>query len=129
VTYTGLIQACLSSGNVPDGASIFNRMQKYCSPNLVTYNIMLKGYLDHGMFDEAKVLFQKMTQHGHTDDNVKGRIKPDVHTFSVMLEACIREERWDDFEYTYEQMLQHGYPFDTKRHLWMIIRASSAGKV
>lgn len=129
VTYTGLIEACLSSGNVHGGAFIFNHMQKYCSPNLVTYNIMMKGYLDHGIFDEAKEVFQKLAKLGHTDGKVKGRIKPDVHTFSIMLEACVREERWDDFEYAYEQMLQHGYPFNTKRHLWMVIRASSAGKV
>lgn len=129
VTYTGLIQACLSNGNVHDGAFIYDHMQKYCSPNLVTYNIMLKGYLDHGMFDEAKELFQKMTRRGDLEDDVKGRIKPDVYTFNIMLEACIKEERWDDFEYAYENMLQYGHSFNTKRHLWMVMKSSAAGKV
>lgn len=44
VTYTGLIQACLTNGNIHDATSIFNHMQKYCSPNTVTCNIMLKAY-------------------------------------------------------------------------------------
>lgn len=128
VTYTGLIQACLESGNVGDGAFIFKYMQKHCSPNLVTCNIMLKAYVGHGMFDEAKELFQKMTQL-HSKVVVKSRVTPDVLTFKMMVEACIKEERWDDFEYAYEQMLHHGHPFSTKRHLWMVLRASHAGKV
>lgn len=129
VTYTGLIQACLTNGNIHDATSIFNHMQKYCSPNTVTCNIMLKAYFAYGMFDEAKLLFQKMTQSGRKGSKINSRIIPDLYTFNMMLESCIREKRWDDFEYAYEQMLQHGHPFNTKRHLWMVLQASVAGKV
>ncbi|KAL2906846.1 hypothetical protein RDABS01_005556 [Bienertia sinuspersici] len=129
VTYTGLIQACLANGNIHDAASIFNLMQKHCSPNTVTCNIMLKAYLGHGMFDEAKELFRKMTYSRDKGSQVKNRIRPDLYTFNTMLEACIREKRWDEFEYAYDQMLQRGHPFNTKRHLWMVLQASAAGKV
>ncbi|XP_021724348.1 LOW QUALITY PROTEIN: pentatricopeptide repeat-containing protein At1g30610, chloroplastic-like [Chenopodium quinoa] len=129
VTFTGLIQACLSSGNIHDATYIFNYMQKYCSPNTATCNIMLKAYLGYGMFDEAKEIFKKMIQSGQESRKTKSGIVPDASTFNTMLEACIREERWDDFEYAYEQMLMHGHPFNTKRHLWMVLKASAAGKV
>ncbi|XP_021728036.1 pentatricopeptide repeat-containing protein At1g30610, chloroplastic-like isoform X2 [Chenopodium quinoa] len=129
VTFTGLIQACLSSGNIHDATYIFNYMQKYCSPNTATCNIMLKAYLGYGMFDEAKEIFKKMIQSGQESRKIKSGNVPDASTFNTMLEACIREERWDDFEYAYEQMLLHGHPFNTKRHLWMVLKASAAGKV
>ena len=132
VTYTGLIQACIDCGNVKDGAYIFSHMKDFCSPNLVTCNIMLKGFLKHGMFDEGKELFQKMLEDG---SHIKNRldqkvlVAPDIYTFNTLLDACIAEKRWDDFEYAYEKMLHHGFHFNSKRHLPMILSASRAGKV
>ncbi|KAL9241701.1 hypothetical protein vseg_015779 [Gypsophila vaccaria] len=129
VTYTGLIQACLDAGNVEGGIFIFNYMQKYCAPNLVTCNIMLKAFLQHGMFTEAIELFQKLTKSGQQESKATDRITADIHTFSLMLEACVNESRWGDFHFAYDQMLRHGHPFNTKRHLWMVLQASNAGKV
>lgn len=131
VTYTGLIQACLDSGNVEDGAYIFSHMEDFCSPNLVTCNILLKGYLKHGKFNEAKELFQKMlvdrSQVKSKADH-KVLVAPDIYTFNTMLDACIAEKRWCDFEYVYKKMLQHGHHFNAKRHLQMILDASRVGK-
>ncbi|TYG52053.1 hypothetical protein ES288_D10G311700v1 [Gossypium darwinii] len=98
VTYTGLIQACLDSGNIENGAYIFNQMQKYCSPNLVTCNIMLKAYLDHGLFDEAKELFQKMSKDANENSskcNDLNGVVADSYTFNIMLDACVQRNRWD----------------------------------
>ncbi|XP_019160873.1 PREDICTED: pentatricopeptide repeat-containing protein At1g30610, chloroplastic isoform X2 [Ipomoea nil] len=57
VTYTGLIKACIDSGDVQSGVYVFNHMHNFCSPNLITYNILLKAYLDHELFEEAKQLY------------------------------------------------------------------------
>lgn len=133
MTYTGLMQASLDSGNIQDGAYIFERMKEICAPNLVTYNIMLKAYLEHGMFQEAKGLFEQMlenTNHlmsGKTDH--KMRVIPDIYTFNTMLDACVAEKRWDYFDHVYQRMLCHGYHFNPKRHLRMILEALRAGKV
>lgn len=132
VTYTGLIQACFDSGNIQDGAYVFNKMQNFCSPNLVTYNVMLKAYLAHGMFDEANELFHKMSEDGDhisRKSDYRVRVIPDIYTFNTMLDACIADKRWDDFENIYRRMLHHGYHFNAKRHLRMILDASRAGKV
>ncbi|XP_062012510.1 pentatricopeptide repeat-containing protein At1g30610, chloroplastic [Rosa rugosa] len=131
VTYTGLIQACLDAGSIENGAYVFNQMENFCSPNLVTCNIMLKGYLDHGMYEEAKQLFQKMLEDRYNISSKSGyelRVTPDIYTFNTLLEACIIEKRWDDFESFYKRMLQSGYNFNIKRHLRMILDACKAGK-
>lgn len=132
VTYTGLMQASLDSGNIQDGSYIFEKMKDICAPNLVTYNIMLKAYVDHGMFREAKELFEQMlenTNHLSRNDDYKMRVIPDIYTFNTMLDACAAEKRWDYFDHVYQRMLYHGYHFNPKRHLRMILEASRAGKV
>ncbi|ESW03480.2 hypothetical protein PHAVU_011G017600 [Phaseolus vulgaris] len=131
VTYTGLMQASLDSGNIQDGAYIFEKMKEVCAPNLVTYNILLKVYLEHGMFQEAKALFEQMSENanslrGNTD--YKMLVVPDTYTFNTMLDACVSEQRWDYFDHVYQMMLYHGYHFNQKRHLQMILEASRAGK-
>ncbi|KAH7545584.1 hypothetical protein FEM48_Zijuj01G0109000 [Ziziphus jujuba var. spinosa] len=131
VTYTGLVQACLDSGNIQDAEYIFNQMKDFCSPNLVTCNIMLKAYLEHGMFKEAKELFLEMLEDGNhisSKSDYKVRVIPDIYTFNTLLDACTAEKRWDDFEYVFKRMLHHGFHFNAKRHLRMILDASRAGK-
>ncbi|XVF84102.1 hypothetical protein PTKIN_Ptkin16aG0547700 [Pterospermum kingtungense] len=131
VTYTGLIQACLESGNIQDGAYIFNQMQNFCSPNLVTCNIMLKAYLDHGLFNQAKDLLKKMSEDANRisikSDNLL-QVTPDSYTFNLMLDACIEQKKWDEFEHVYGRMLHYGFHFNAKRHLRMILDAARAGK-
>ncbi|KAI3852656.1 hypothetical protein MKW92_003753 [Papaver armeniacum] len=132
VTYTGLIQACLDSGSVQNGSYIFDQMHKFCSPNVVTYNIMLKGYLDHGLFEKAKDLFQQMLDDSKQITSIadyKSRVVPDNYTFNTMLDACVAEKKWDDFTFVYQQMLHHGCHFNTKRHIKMLLEACRAGKL
>ncbi|KAL7131236.1 hypothetical protein ABFS83_13G184800 [Erythranthe nasuta] len=131
VTYTGLIQACLESGDVESGAYIFNHMKKFCSPNLVTCNIMLKGFLDNGMFEEAKHLFIMLLENSNSikhEEDYKVKVIPDIYSFNTMLDACAIEKKWEDLESVYEQMLRYGHHFNGKRHLRMILDARRAGK-
>ncbi|CAM8958205.1 unnamed protein product [Rhodiola kirilowii] len=131
VTYTGLIQACLDSANVKDARFILNRMHGICSPNLVTYNIMLKAYVKSGLFEEAKELYFIMSEdgtHRMNKSDIKDRVLPDIYTFNTLLDATAAAGRWDHFEYFYVQMLQHGFHFNAKRHLRMILDAARANK-
>ncbi|KAK4778984.1 hypothetical protein SAY86_006512 [Trapa natans] len=130
VTYTGLIQACLDSGNIHDSISIFQHMEQYCSPNLVTVNIMLKGYLENNMFEDGKKLLSKMLENGdHIHKrNQRDWIMPDAYSFNTMLDACFAEKRWEELELFYKKMLSHGFCYNAKRHLHMIIEASKVGK-
>ncbi|XP_030551543.1 pentatricopeptide repeat-containing protein At1g30610, chloroplastic [Rhodamnia argentea] len=129
VTYTGLIQACLEARNIESGSFIFKQMEEYCSPNLVTCNIMLKAYLDHGMFEEAKQLFSRMlddANHIKSKSDYKFRVIPDTYTFNTILDACFEGKRWDDLQFVYQKMLQHGHHFNEKRHLRIVLDSSRA---
>ncbi|MED6173029.1 hypothetical protein PIB30_055500 [Stylosanthes scabra] len=131
VTYTGLLQASLDSGHIQDSAYIFEKMKKICAPNLVTCNIMLKGYLENGMFQEAKEMFEQMLENTNrlrNNTDYKMLVIPDIYTFNIMLDACVAEKRWDDFQGIYQKMLYHGFHFNPKRHLRMVLEASRAGK-
>ncbi|KAL5716220.1 hypothetical protein ACHQM5_017942 [Ranunculus cassubicifolius] len=131
VTYTGLIQACLDTGNIQNGVYIFKHMQEFCSPNLVTCNIMLKAYIEHKMFEDANALFQKMlddSRHITKKGDYKTTVCPDSYTFNTMLDACTSERNWDEFSLVFQQMLHRGYNFNSKRHLRMILEACRDGK-
>ncbi|KAL6615778.1 hypothetical protein ACP70R_038048 [Stipagrostis hirtigluma subsp. patula] len=129
VTYTGLIQTCIDNGSMDNAKYIFNEMRSYCSPNNVTCNIMLKSYLEHGMFEDAKDLLQNI---------VNGRIRSkvdssqnavaDKFSFNTFMEACAKAKRWNDFEYAFREMLSNGYHFDERRHLRMALDAYRNGK-
>lgn len=132
VTYTGLIQACLDSGNIGNATYIFNEMHQFCSPNTITYNIMLKSYIENGMFEEAKNLFQRILDGSHQIRSKYDRDQnaiPDKFTFNTMMDACAATNNWDYFEYVYEQMLNHGHHFDSRKHLRLVLDAFRAGKV
>ncbi|KAF3676903.1 Pentatricopeptide repeat-containing protein, chloroplastic [Capsicum annuum] len=132
VTYTGLIQACLDSGDIQSGAYIFNHMHQFCSPNLITYNIMLKAYLDGGMFEEAKQMFFKLLDNGNSissKSDSKDKVFPDIYTFNLMLDACAAAKKWDDLEFAYSHMLKYGYHFNAKRHIQIVLDSCTAGKV
>lgn len=132
VTYTGLIQACLNSSDIENAVYIFNHMQKFCSPNMVTCNIMLKAFLDHGMFEDAKGLFLRLLANInsiHRKSDYKDKVTPDLYAFNLMLDACLAEQKWEDLEFVYVNMLKYGYHFSAKRHLQVILDAGEAGKV
>lgn len=132
VTYTGLIQACLDSGDIQSGAYIFNHMHQFCSPNLITYNIMLKAYLDNGMFEEANQMFFKLLDNGNSISSKldgKDKVFPDVYTFNLMLDACAAEKKWDDLKFAYSHMLKYGYHFNAKRHIQLVLDSCRAGEV
>ncbi|CAM0882078.1 unnamed protein product [Alopecurus aequalis] len=130
VTYTGLIQTCLDSGSIENAKYIFNEMHNYCSPNNVTCNIMLKSYIDHGMFEDAKNLLENI---------LSGRIRSkadlgqqaiaDKFTFNTFMDACAEAKKWNDFEYTFRKMLSNGYHFEERRHLRMVLDAYRNGKL
>ncbi|KAJ4754837.1 Pentatricopeptide repeat-containing protein [Rhynchospora pubera] len=119
VTYTGLIQACIDSNNIENARYIYNQMQNFCTPNVITCNIMLKSYKQRKMFDEAKGLLTEM---------INGKVVPDKFTFNTMMEACVENGKFEDFEWVFLQMLRHGHHFDARRHLKMVMDAFRAGK-
>ncbi|XP_006646195.1 pentatricopeptide repeat-containing protein At1g30610, chloroplastic [Oryza brachyantha] len=129
VTYTGLIQTCIDNGSMENAKYIFEEMCKYCSPNNITCNIMLKSYTKHGMFEDAKGLLENILN-GRITSKVELSQKAiaDKFTFNTFMEACAETKRWNDFEYAFRKMLSSGYHFDERRHLRMVLDAYRNGK-
>lgn len=129
VTYTGLIQTCIDNGCMENAKYIFNEMCNYCSPNNVTCNIMLKSYIEHGMFEDAKDILENILN-GRIRSKVDSSQKAvaDKFTFNTFLEACAEAKKWNDFEYAFREMLSNGYHFDERRHLRMVLDAYRNGK-
>jgi pentatricopeptide repeat protein len=130
VTYTGLIQTCIDSGSMENAKYIFNEMCNYCSPNNVTCNIMLKSYIDHGMFEDAKILLGNILSGRIQSKGDSGQQAiADKFTFNTFMDACAEAKKWNDFEYAFRKMLSNGYHFEERRHLRMVLDAYRNGKV
>lgn len=87
--YNALITMYSKCGNLGDASQIFRRMPER---NVVSCNSMISGYAQHGLGDEALVLFREM---------LKLDKKPTSITFISVLSACAHtgrvEEGWDYF--------------------------------
>ncbi|KAK1666381.1 hypothetical protein QYE76_054540 [Lolium multiflorum] len=129
VTYTGLIQTCIDSGSMENAKYIFSEMCNYCSPNNVTCNIMLKSYIDHGMFEDAKNLLGNILSGRIQSKGDSGQQAiADKFTFNTFMDACAEAKKWNDFEYAFRKMLSNGYHFEERRHLRMVLDAYRNGK-
>lgn len=132
VTFTGLIASSLDGGYVDDCISIYEHMKEHCEPNIGTVNTMLKVYGGNDMFSEAKELFEETmrTNSGHYTPGSKATsLKPDNYTYSSMLEASASAHQWEYFEYVYKGMALSGYQLDQTKNAWLLVEASTAGKV
>lgn len=93
---------------------------------------MLKSYVEHGMFEEARDLFQNILSGNdeiNGNDESSKKVFPDKFTFNTMMEACAAASKWDDFENSYREMLRYGYHFDGRRHMGLVFDAWRAGQV
>ncbi|KAI4343116.1 hypothetical protein MLD38_027654 [Melastoma candidum] len=92
---------------------------------------MINAYIKHGMFEEAKELFNKMLEdrdHITCEADYKTRVLPDIYTFNTMLDACFEGKMWDDLEFVFQRLLDHGCHFNVDRHLHIVLESSRAGK-
>ncbi|XP_057869912.2 pentatricopeptide repeat-containing protein At5g67570, chloroplastic isoform X2 [Cryptomeria japonica] len=131
VTFTGLIQCSAEAGHIHDCVSIFKYMQKFCTPNIGTVNVLIKAYGENNMFQEAKALFEGVKKGRIGQQNLgsnASRLSPDTFTYNAMLEACAMAGEWGYLDNVYKQMILNGNSVDQNRHAWLIVAASRAGK-
>ncbi|XP_074275450.1 pentatricopeptide repeat-containing protein At3g09650, chloroplastic [Silene latifolia] len=82
VSYTTVISALVKAGSMDRAKQVLFEMKKAGIPaNLVTYNILLKGYCQQLQVDKAKDLMTEMT------DDVG--ILPDVVSYNTVIDGCI----------------------------------------
>ncbi|KAG9134522.1 hypothetical protein Leryth_000878 [Lithospermum erythrorhizon] len=82
VTYTTVISAFVKAGTMDKAMEVLAEMTRIGVPaNLVTYNILLKGYCQQLQVDKAKELIREMI------DSVG--IEPDVVSYNTVIDGCI----------------------------------------
>ncbi|XP_021736159.1 pentatricopeptide repeat-containing protein At3g09650, chloroplastic-like [Chenopodium quinoa] len=82
VSYTTVISALVKAGSMDKARQVLYEMTRIGVPaNLVTYNILLKGYCQQLQVDRAKGLIKEMT-------DVVG-ILPDVVSYNTLIDGCI----------------------------------------
>ncbi|GAB2224390.1 hypothetical protein Drorol1_Dr00005146 [Drosera rotundifolia] len=133
-TFTGMILSSMDGGHVDDCISIFRFMNDYCAPNIGTINAMLGVYGRNDMFSEAKELFEKIKQANlehkslTKDGDAISTLTPDAYTYAEMLKASARALQWEYFEHVYKEMSLSGHPFNQRKHAYLLVQASRAGK-
>ncbi|KAJ3682462.1 hypothetical protein LUZ60_015035 [Juncus effusus] len=71
-----LIRAFASCGDVLKARSIFDSVS---NKNIVFFNVMIRGYVTHGLHEEAMGMFCRLGRHG---------FKPDCYTYPCVLKSC-----------------------------------------
>ena len=87
-TYTALFNACSNSPWPADGLSCANKLRKLLTekdytPNIMTYNAMIKAYARCGDVKSAFAVADEALDAGHA---------PSATTYSCLLMACIADK-------------------------------------
>ncbi|XP_071733811.1 pentatricopeptide repeat-containing protein At5g67570, chloroplastic [Rutidosis leptorrhynchoides] len=131
VTFTGMILSSMDGGHIGNCIRIFEISKDHCTPDIGIINAMLKVYGRNDMFFEAKELFEDTKRcNGH---NISlGRdgpfVSPDAYTYGEMLRVSASAHQWEYFDFVYKEMVFSGYQLDPKKHAFLLVEASRAGK-
>ncbi|WVY97395.1 hypothetical protein V8G54_029546 [Vigna mungo] len=82
VSYTTVVSALVKVGSMDRAREVLAEMTRIGVPaNLITYNILLKGYCKQLQINKAKELLKEMV-----DD---AGIQPDVVSYNILIDGCI----------------------------------------
>lgn len=82
VSYTTLISAFVKAGSMDKARQVLAEMTRIGVPaNLITYNILLKGYCQQLQMDKAKELVEHMIN--------DAKIEPDVVSYNTLIDGSI----------------------------------------
>ncbi|XP_028775179.1 pentatricopeptide repeat-containing protein At3g09650, chloroplastic [Neltuma alba] len=82
VSYTTVVSALVKAGSMDRARQILAEMTRIgVNPNVITYNILLKGYCMQLQIDQARELLKDMV-----DD---AGIQPDVVSYNILIDGCI----------------------------------------
>ncbi|KAJ7551416.1 hypothetical protein O6H91_06G014500 [Diphasiastrum complanatum] len=95
-----LIDMYARSGSLKDSCQVFDRL---VGRDVVSWNALITGYVQHGLGVQALDLFQKMLHEG---------VKPDKITFLNVLKACSCSATLDEAKFIHSQICEKGLDSD-----------------
>ncbi|KNC99719.1 pentatricopeptide repeat domain-containing protein [Spizellomyces punctatus DAOM BR117] len=86
VTFTSLIQACATrSDYYPEAFELLGQMAAQgFTPNLYTYNVLLKGAAKQGDIMRARLIWNDLVERAEAEGE-ESKLKPTGHTFTYLL--------------------------------------------
>ncbi|KAJ6304904.1 hypothetical protein OIU78_020451 [Salix suchowensis] len=110
-----LVHMYAKNGDLHAARSIFCQVS---NPDLKCWNSMLGGYSQHGMAEEAMILFAKILVNGQ---------KPDQVTFLSLLSACSHSGLVEEGKLLWSHIMKNGVIAGPKHYSCMVSLLSRAG--
>ncbi|KAJ7536443.1 hypothetical protein O6H91_12G069800 [Diphasiastrum complanatum] len=103
---SSLVDMYAKCGCLEDAHAVFNNMNER---NVVSWNVIIAGYAQNGLGQEALALYKQMKQEG---------VQPDDVTFVVLLKACASIAALEQGKQLHSQIIRRGFEAD------MIVRST-----
>merc|ERR1719191_2693390 len=136
--YNCLLDACVQCGDMKGAEEYFGQMKQLSCADVVSYNTLLKSYLQQNRSEEAQRLLQEMTEHGLPANRVTynellnakvaskdrrgmwklvegmktANVTPNAVTCSILLKALTEHSHAQDVADTMELLKQTDEPMD-----------------
>ena len=97
-----LINMYAKRGEFDDAQSVLNRLPKR---EISAFNAFIRGYTQHGYYQEALVFFEKLQQ--------EESVEPNLTTFVCILKACANMVALSKGNQIYAKILEKGFELDS----------------
>lgn len=99
-SFNVMVDGYSALGKFKEAIEVFHRMgDKSCSPDTLSYNVLIEKLCNNDMLTEAKDLFRDMSEN---------KVKPDEYTYVLLMETCFKLDRPDDAAEYYSKMIESG---------------------
>ena len=112
-----LIGMYAKCGSMKIARKVFDRMPER---NIRSWHLMIGGYTENGVGDDALLVFQEMKEAG---------IQPDSETFVLVLAACAREEAVEEGLMHFESMKEYGIFPGMEHYIGVVNIMGNAGQL
>ncbi|CAN6486996.1 unnamed protein product [Victoria cruziana] len=112
-TYNGLMTAYMYNGLTKKVLSVFEDLKNdpHCSPNIVTYNILLSVFGRSMLVDHMETVYGVV---------LESNLTPNLSTYNTLIAGYITAWMWKDMEKIFEQMSSGNIKPDTGTYLLLL---------